>query len=197
MWEEFPEAIDSYTYKAIHTAMKEQRFISNIDYYEPLDLWQENHIYPSPEGLSIFIKDISERKKFERELIEQERKQQLQLVATTLEAQERERTQIGRELHDNVNQIITATKLILSYLKEHPEKAEEMMPLCINNLDKVIQENRKLAHELVPPDFKEASFVRELSNLIQPMFNTKGIKTKLDTSEFDENLLYVDKKLTE
>ena len=63
VWEEFPDVVGSSTYKAFQTAMKEQRFISNVDFYAPLNLWQENYIYPSPEGLSVFIKDISERKK--------------------------------------------------------------------------------------------------------------------------------------
>ena len=65
VWEEFPDAVGSATYIDFNTAMKEQRYISNIDYYEPLDLWQENHIYPSVDGLSIFIKDITVKKKAE------------------------------------------------------------------------------------------------------------------------------------
>lgn len=68
VWKEFPQATDSPTYKAFLQAMREQHYIVNIDYYPPLDLWQENHIYPSPEGLSVFIKDITERKRAEEKL---------------------------------------------------------------------------------------------------------------------------------
>jgi PAS domain S-box-containing protein len=68
VWEIFPKVVDSPTYKAFHKAMAEQRYVSNVDYYEPLDLWQENHIYPSPEGLSIFIRDITEKKRIEKRL---------------------------------------------------------------------------------------------------------------------------------
>jgi len=49
--------------------MKEQRYICHTDYFEPLMLWQENHIYPSPDGLSVFIRDISDRKQAETRLI--------------------------------------------------------------------------------------------------------------------------------
>lgn len=59
LWDEFPAAVGSYTYKVMQTALKEQRFISNVDYYEPLNLWLEFSVYPSPEGLSMFTKDIS------------------------------------------------------------------------------------------------------------------------------------------
>lgn len=65
VWDVFPQAVGSETYNAFHLALKEQKYIYNVDYYEQLDLWQENHIYPSPDGLSVFIRDISERKRAE------------------------------------------------------------------------------------------------------------------------------------
>jgi len=68
VWEVFPDAVDSATFKAFTQAMAEQRYISNIDYYPPLDLWQENHIYPSPDGLSIFIRDITEQQKAKQKI---------------------------------------------------------------------------------------------------------------------------------
>jgi PAS domain S-box-containing protein len=69
IWSEFPEAINSETYKAFSKAINKQQYVCNQDYYAPLDLWQENHIYPSPGGgLSVFIRDISERKRSELEI---------------------------------------------------------------------------------------------------------------------------------
>jgi PAS domain S-box-containing protein len=68
IWTEFPEGIDQSFYKAYYTAMKEQRYIHIEEYYPPYDKWFENHIYPSPEGLSIFFRDITEKKKTEEAL---------------------------------------------------------------------------------------------------------------------------------
>ncbi len=70
VWEEFPDAVNSATYHAFHRAMKEQVYVCHVDYFAPLNLWQENHIYPSPDGLSVFIRDISEQKRAEMKLIE-------------------------------------------------------------------------------------------------------------------------------
>lgn len=137
VWEEFPDAVNSLTYKAFTTAFKEQRFISNIDYYEPLQLWQENYIYPSPEGLSIFIKDISERKKLEKELRQKEIDRQFELMIATLEAQEKERTSIAQELHDNVNQLLVASKLMLSLMRDDPQKISAAgLENCVSNWEK-------------------------------------------------------------
>ncbi len=65
IWGEFPDATGSATYETFHKAMETQEFMSNIDYYEPLDLWQENTVYPSPDGLSVFVRDITKQKKAE------------------------------------------------------------------------------------------------------------------------------------
>lgn len=70
MWELFPEAVGSATYQAFQKAMETQQYVSNTDYFEPLDLWQENHIYPSANGLSIFIRDITESKRKEQQINE-------------------------------------------------------------------------------------------------------------------------------
>ena len=68
LWDQFPEAVGSETYIAFNKAFVEQKYICHEDYYEPTKLWQENHIYPSAAGLSVFVRDISERKKAEKEI---------------------------------------------------------------------------------------------------------------------------------
>ncbi len=73
VWDIFPDAVNSSTYHAFHKAMDVQQFVLNEDYYEPLDLWQENHIYPSPEGISVYINDISEKKRAEGKIFKANR----------------------------------------------------------------------------------------------------------------------------
>lgn len=196
IWEEFPEAIDSLTYKAFLTAFKEQRFISNIDYYEPLQLWQENYIYPSPEGLSIIIKDVTDRKKLEKELHDQQRKQQFEIMMTAIEAQEKERTFIAQELHDNVNQLLAATKLMLSLARDNFGNREELLFKSIENIEKSIEENRRISHELITPDLEEQNLIEQLRELMQTMLSSSGIEIFIDDSDFDEKVLDDARKLT-
>lgn len=72
IWDVFPEVVGTQTYHAINRAIKEQVYVCNTDFYEPFNLWQENHIYPSKEGLTIFVRDISDKKKAEIALIKSE-----------------------------------------------------------------------------------------------------------------------------
>jgi PAS domain S-box-containing protein len=69
IWEQFPDIVESETHKAFLKAFAQQQYICNEDYYAPLNLWQENHIYPTAGGLSVFIRDISERKRAELEIL--------------------------------------------------------------------------------------------------------------------------------
>lgn len=73
VWELFPDAKGSPTYHAFLKAMQEQQFIQHIDYFEPLDLWQENSIYPSADGISVFIRDITVERRAQNKLAESER----------------------------------------------------------------------------------------------------------------------------
>jgi PAS domain S-box-containing protein len=69
IWTEFPEGIDKPFYKAYYEAMEKQHYIHLEEYYEPYDLWFENHIYPSPEGLSILFRNITDKKKAEEAIL--------------------------------------------------------------------------------------------------------------------------------
>jgi PAS domain S-box-containing protein len=69
IWTEYPEAVNSVAYKAFNKAATKGIYINVEDYLASLNLWYENHIYPSPGGgLSIFIRDISARKKAEQQI---------------------------------------------------------------------------------------------------------------------------------
>jgi PAS domain S-box-containing protein len=68
IWELFPEAVGSLTWQAIQTAVNEKKYVCNEDHYAPLGLWQENRVYPSGGGISMFIRDITQKKKEELHL---------------------------------------------------------------------------------------------------------------------------------
>lgn len=61
MWDEFPDAVGQPFYLAYHRAMVEQRSLQIEEHYEPYDRWYENRIIPSPQGLTIFFTDVTDR----------------------------------------------------------------------------------------------------------------------------------------
>ena len=189
VWEIFPDAIGSDTYNAMHKAMNELKYVTNVDYYAPLSLWQENHIYPSEDGLSMFIRNISEKKMLEIELEEQQRQENIKLMATALAAQEKERNAIGLELHDNVNQILASTRLLLSMVKVPDGNSQELIKSCMENLQFAIGENRKISHMMVSPDLESKGLTDQLRQLARSMLETAGMTVDIHYAGFKEELL--------
>ncbi|WP_051350302.1 PAS domain-containing protein [Dyadobacter alkalitolerans] len=68
VWDVFPDAVGSTTYHSIQQALQENRFVRSEDYYAPLGLWQENRVYPGTDGFSMFIQDVTGRKKADEQL---------------------------------------------------------------------------------------------------------------------------------
>jgi PAS domain S-box-containing protein len=83
IWEEFPETATSAFYDQYRRAVETQSAIAFADYYPPLDSWFEVHAYPSPEGISVYFADASEKQRAQRMLQESERRFRSLVEATT------------------------------------------------------------------------------------------------------------------
>jgi PAS domain S-box-containing protein len=69
---EFPEGAGHPFQRAYQQAAAEQRPVYVEEYYPPLDRWFEHRIYPSAEGLSIFFRDVTERRRADEALRDSE-----------------------------------------------------------------------------------------------------------------------------
>jgi len=68
VWQEvFPELVDGVAYQAMYQALAQQVPVSWEEYGEAISCWLEVNAYPSPEGLAVYFRDITERKQAEAE----------------------------------------------------------------------------------------------------------------------------------
>jgi two-component system, cell cycle sensor histidine kinase and response regulator CckA len=68
MWEEFPEAVNLPAYREYHRAMESGSAVHFEEFNPSLDIWVEVHAYTSEDGLSIYFRDITERKRAQEQL---------------------------------------------------------------------------------------------------------------------------------
>lgn len=70
LWQVFPETIGSTFERAYRQAWEQQTPTTFEEFYQPLNTWFEVRVFPSPEGLSIFFLDVTERRQAQSELLE-------------------------------------------------------------------------------------------------------------------------------
>ncbi len=73
LWDEFSAAIGSTLQHEYHRAMAEQTTAEFETYAPTIGIWVNVHAYPTGDGLSVFFRDVTERRNAEERLRESER----------------------------------------------------------------------------------------------------------------------------
>ncbi len=73
VWAEFPEAVRLKFFEQYQRAVAEQVSVVFEEFYPPLEKWFEVQAYPSEDGLSVYFRDVTERKRAEEALHQSER----------------------------------------------------------------------------------------------------------------------------
>ncbi|WP_424004920.1 PAS domain S-box protein (plasmid) [Haloarcula salina] len=68
VWDEFPGSVDSTFQRKYEEAFETQDPVTFEEFYPPLAAWFEVSAYPSESGLSVYFRDITDRKERERDL---------------------------------------------------------------------------------------------------------------------------------
>lgn len=135
------------------------------------------------------MQDISERKQLQEQLLEQQISKQKQMAQVAVAAQEKERAEIGKELHDNVNQLLTTTKLYLELAKSNGEMREDLINRSAANISEIIQEIRQLSRSLVPYSITDLGMVAAVNDLIETLQLVNVIDIRFEyAGELEETL---------
>jgi signal transduction histidine kinase len=126
-----------------------------------------------PYSVLSTFQDISKEKQFEKEarqlenqLAEHRLTEQKSTAEAIIRAQEDERTRIGHELHDNINQILASGKLYVSHLKKGSGDFEHVRERALELLELAIEEVRTLSKAMVLPDLKKGGLVASIDDLV-------------------------------
>ena len=107
-------------------AIEENTAVHFEEFYpEPLNIWCECHLYPSPEGLTIYFRDVTERKRAQQALQRQHR-----TLKHMLRASDHERQLIAYEIHDGLAQELAGAIMqfqVYDHWKFPPRRGEKSL----------------------------------------------------------------------
>lgn len=120
--------------------------------------------------------DVTELKELEAKLVEEKIQHQKNITETIFTVQEKERTRIGHELHDNVNQILSASKLFLDIIKTATAEDQALKQKVTDYVLSAIEEIRRLSKEMVTPQLKEKGLIQSVKALVADVNITRVLQ---------------------
>jgi signal transduction histidine kinase/ligand-binding sensor domain-containing protein len=140
-----------------------------------------------PDMVLTHVEDVTERKRSEARI--RESREELRALASRLESvREEERTQLSREIHDELGQLMTGLKMDLAWIRKRvPEQRDEISTTMHDRiqqmnslLDQSIQTVRKIAGQLRPALLDELGLVAAMEWQAKEWESRTGISCHYD-----------------
>jgi PAS domain S-box-containing protein len=139
--------------------------------------------------------NVTEKINLEKALEKEKIQKQQEITGAVITAQEKERQEIGSELHDNVNQILASSRLYLGLVRKSLATPSKHLDETEKLISSAIDELRKLSHSLIPPSMDETELIDAIEMLFDATTSTTQIQIKNDIVNFDEHQVNDKKKL--
>jgi PAS domain S-box-containing protein len=154
VWEEFPEARGSESHRQIERAMVEG-ITTEFETESPvIGRWVAVRAYPSQEGLSVYFRDVTERKLAEEALGR---------------VREAERKRIARDLHDGPLQDFsyTAAALGMIMLQSEDAELEERLQGAVDAVRRGARGLREVVYDLRMEDGEDRPFTEVVESVVR------------------------------
>jgi len=131
--------------------------------------------------------DITKQKTLEESLEREIKLKEMQIAEATEDAKETERSEIGKELHDNVNQLLGASKLYLEMAKRGGKDSRMYLSRSSEYTLIAIEEIRKLSKGLTTNAIKDLGLCAAIENIRRDTMEVNAVKIVFNVENFIEN----------
>jgi signal transduction histidine kinase len=115
---------------------------------------------------------------------------QLESFNAILQAHESEQERIAKDLHDQLNPILSIIKAQIECINtENPDETDvQIKSDVIDQLQLAINDVRNIAHNLIPSSFNQDGFIKSVKYYILRISEYNKIKTVFSASEWNSNI---------
>jgi two-component system sensor histidine kinase UhpB len=122
------------------------------------------------------MQNITERKKLEAQLLNEQVQKQKMINQAIIKAQEKERNRISGELHDNVNQLLMSAKLHICVAKNKEAEPNELLEKANEYLLMAVEEIRNLSKKLTSTLITNVGLQKSIADIASTMLLLKEIQ---------------------
>ena len=140
--------------------------------------------------------DITEKIRLENSLHSEREIRHQQITEAVITGQEKERTALGEELHDNINQILASAKLYMECAMKDTKPRMDLMTDSKLLLEKAMTEIRNLSKALLPPSLGEVGLLQALHEMVDTNKKVNDLVIKIEWNNTSENEISSKLKLT-
>lgn len=176
-------------------------------------LWEEEYRFAKANGSYLYVhdrghiicddgqasrmigatQDISERVLLAKELEEQKSANQKEITAAILAAQEKERREIGKDLHENLSQILAAAKIYIQLAQKNKQTRKILLEKSTGYITDVMQEIRRISKNLEPRGLELLPLPDSIQILLDDFYVTHQLNADFSAEGID--LKEIDQKL--
>ena len=129
-------------------------------------------------NVMIRIKDITRGVELEEQIEKERQEQKSKIIKAALSAQEKERAAIGKELHDNVNQVLTTVKLYNELCLTEEVSNRNLLLKSVQQINFCIDVIRGLSKMLTTPSKEEVDLATSIKELAESISHTGRMEVR-------------------
>ncbi|WP_423819135.1 PAS domain S-box protein [Salinimicrobium sp. TIG7-5_MAKvit] len=169
-WEVFPDAVGTKFHTCYYKASKEQIVVDFEEYFERVNKWFDVTAYPSKGGLSVYFRDVTERKESELKIIE-----------------------LNKNLKAYTEELVSANKGLeqFSYIISHNLRAPVANIMGLGELlkeDYPVEVKTQFQEELLSNVERLDTIIKDLNNILQVKVDMSEKKEPIVLSELVESV---------
>jgi PAS domain S-box-containing protein len=161
VWELYPNTIGTTIHTELCRAMEARVFVHFEEYYAPFDIWFEVDAYPTRDGLAVFGRDVTERKRFNERLQQTQKLESLGVLAGG----------IAHDFNNLLTGIMGNASIVLEDIPAESPARENLEAVVHASERAAVLTRQMLAYagkgRFVIERFDLSALVREITNLLK------------------------------